>query len=69
VLRTAQKTLSESWRELKRLQASQEVTKELIQESKLAIQESYAALERIRECMRERKNSWRMRNVCTRWCR
>lgn len=49
--------LWESWRELKRLQASQEVTKELIQELKLAIQESYAALERIRECMRERKNS------------
>ena len=57
VLRTTQETVSGSWRDLRRLRASQELTKMVLQQSQLALQQSYAALKRIRVYMPERKNS------------
>jgi hypothetical protein len=57
VLRTTQETVSDSRRYLRRLQASQKLTKMVLHKSQLALQEGYAALERFRASMGEPKNS------------
>jgi hypothetical protein len=57
VLRTTQKELSEAWKDLKRLQASEDLTKLVIRKSRRLIQDSYAALNRTGGNMPERKNS------------
>ena len=52
-----QKELSDARKDLKRLRASEELTKLVIRRSRRLIQDSYAALNRTGENLPERKNS------------